>query len=79
MHPHDYKVRFQGKVRQIIELDGKAGGIGMQEIQPSNITTDRVSENFSDDTTHENIQLVRLQKRSVGEHSDSTYNPMINQ
>ncbi len=75
MHPHDYKVRFQGKVRQIIELNGKGGGIGMIEGFIAGCkTADNSKEN--DSSNGENIEMIRVQHHSAKDTS-VTYNPMV--
>ena len=38
MHPTDYKLRFQGKVDEIFDLDGKPGGIGSANDTQANTT-----------------------------------------
>lgn len=73
MHPHDYKIRFQGKVRQIIELEGKGGGIGMLESPLPPSTSDTNEKDIA--SNNDNIELVRF-RRDLKD-SDATFNPML--
>lgn len=83
MNPIDYKLRFQGKVDQIIDLDGKPGGIGSTNEKSDGKSVG--NENFANvdsSMTNEDVEMTSIYPRNSynakkDKNSDtSVYNPM---
>jgi hypothetical protein len=72
MHPHSYKARFQGKMQQILDMDGQSGGIGMvdekRQLDPHDIDVNDDDVGARDN----NIELCTLPR-----YNDSVYNPLV--
>lgn len=83
MNPIDYKLRFQGKVDQIFDLEGKAGGIG-SAVENASKGSNSKGNSVTVDTskTNEEVELTSIYPRNSynarkDKHTDtSVYNPM---
>lgn len=74
MNPHDYMLRFQNKLNQIFDLEGKSGGIGNSDLRVSTSIKlkDQVSEIHNDQIADENaLEMVQIIK------NEKSINPMI--
>ena len=83
MNPDDYKTRFQRKVDEIFDLDGKPGGIGtiIEELERQNSNT-RNSLNLEANSNAGDVELSSIYPRNSYNAKKekgidtSVYNPM---